>query len=150
MRILIQRVSRASCKVDGRVTGEIQKGFLCLVGFTKTDTIEDVHLLSNKTIGLRVFEDENHKMNRALQDIGGSILAISQFTLYADCKHGNRPSFTNALEFNYANELYDAYCRDLEGNNIPVAKGIFGADMKIELLNDGPVTILLDSTELKK
>lgn len=150
MRVLIQRVSYASCKADGIITGEIQKGFLCLVGFTKTDTIEDVHLLSKKTVGLRIFEDENQKMNRSLQDIGGGILSISQFTLYADCKHGNRPSFTDALEFNCANALYDAYCKDLEGNNIPVAKGIFGADMKIELLNDGPVTILLDSMELKK
>ncbi len=149
MRVLIQRCSYASCKVDGNITGAINKGFLCLVGFSKDDTLEDVDLLIKKTIGLRIFSDEYGKMNLSLKDINGEILAISQFTLYADCKHGNRPSFTNALDFHLAKDYYDAYCRGLEVNNINVSRGVFGADMKIELLNDGPVTIILDSKELK-
>lgn len=148
MRVVIQRCGYASCRVDGRITGSIQKGFLCLVGFSAGDTLREVELLAKKTAGLRIFEDENHKMNRSLSDVGGEILAVSQFTLYADCRHGNRPSFTQALDFSAANALYDAYCTALEANTIHVERGIFGADMKIELLNDGPVTILLDSRDL--
>lgn len=145
MRVVIQRCSYASCKVDGVITGEIKKGFLALVGFCESDTQQQIDLLVKKTVGLRVFEDENGKMNKSLLDVGGSILAISQFTLYADCKHGNRPSFTTAMKFDLANEKYDVYCKALEENNIHVERGVFGADMKIELLNDGPVTIILDS-----
>lgn len=148
MRVVIQRCGYACCRVDGRITGEIQKGFLCLVGFEAKDTLHEVELLAKKTAGLRIFEDENHKMNRSLAEVGGQILAISQFTLYADCRHGNRPSFTQAMDFKTANALYDAYCEALEANTIHIERGIFGADMKIELLNDGPVTILLDSRDL--
>lgn len=149
MRVVVQRCKYASCRVDTEITGQIQNGFLCLVGFCQGDTLEDVALLAKKTAGLRVFEDERHKMNRSLAEAGGEILAISQFTLYADCRHGNRPSFTEAMEFERAKAFYDAYCKALEANNINVYRGIFGADMKIELLNDGPVTILLDSRDLK-
>ena len=127
---------------------KIKKGFLALVGFCDTDTQKEIDLLVKKTTGLRIFEDEAGKMNKGLLDVGGSILAISQFTLYADCKHGNRPSFTKAMKFDMANELYEVYCKALEANNIHVERGVFGADMKIELLNDGPVTIILDSDEL--
>lgn len=148
MRVVIQRCSYASCKVDGVITGEIKKGFLALVGFCDTDTQKEIDLIVKKTTGLRIFEDEAGKMNKGLLDVGGSILAISQFTLYADCKHGNRPSFTKAMKFEKANEYYEVYCKALEANNIHVERGIFGADMKIELLNDGPVTIILDSDDL--
>lgn len=149
MRVVIQRCKHASCTVDGNVTGQIKKGFMCLVGFNENDTLDDVMLLAKKTSGLRVFEDENGKMNLSLKDVDGEILAISQFTLYADCKRGNRPSFTSAMHYLKANEYYDEYCKALEANNINVYRGIFGADMKIELLNDGPVTIILDSDDLK-
>lgn len=149
MRVVVQRCKYASCRVNGEITGEIQKGFLCLVGFSNTDHLDDVAILAKKTVGLRIFEDENLKMNKSLAEVGGEILAISQFTLYADCRHGNRPSFTSAMEFQKAKEYYDAYCKALEENNINVYRGVFGADMKIELLNDGPVTILLDSQDLK-
>lgn len=148
MRVVIQRCKYASCKVEGKITGQIEKGFLCLVGLKETDTLEEVNLLVRKTVGLRVFEDEFGKMNKNLKDVNGEILAISQFTLYADCKHGNRPSFTNAMEFNQAKKYYEAYIEGLEANNINVYRGVFGADMKIELLNDGPVTIILDSDDL--
>lgn len=149
MRVVIQRCKYASCKVDGKITGEIQKGFLCLVGFCEGDTIDEVALLVKKTSGLRVFEDDAGKMNLSLKDVNGQILAISQFTLYADCKKGNRPSFTTAMNYLKANDYYDEYCKALEANNIIVHRGVFGADMKIELLNDGPVTIILDSDDLK-
>lgn len=148
MRVVIQRCKNASCTVDGKITGQIEKGFLCFVGFENNDTINEVNLLVRKTQGLRIFEDEAGKMNKALKDVNGEILAISQFTLYADCKHGNRPSFTNAMEFNKANELYLEYCKALRNQGIKVEQGVFGADMKISLLNDGPVTIILDSKEL--
>ena len=148
MRVVIQRCKHASCTVDGQVVSSIQKGFLCLVGFEENDTIDEVNLLVRKTCGLRIFEDENNKMNRSLKDVYGEILAISQFTLYADCKHGNRPSFTKAMAYEKANELYLEYCKQIQANGINVYLGVFGADMKIELINDGPVTIILDSKEL--
>lgn len=148
MRVVIQRCKSASCTVDGNITGQINKGFLCLVGFEENDTLNEVSLLVRKTANLRIFEDECGKMNKSLKDVNGDILAISQFTLYADCKHGNRPSFTQAMNYIKANDLYLKYCEGLENNNIRVQKGVFGADMKIELINDGPVTIILDSKEL--
>lgn len=150
MRVVVQRVSHASCTVDGKITGKINKGFMCLVGFSKNDSLADLDLCVKKTIGLRVFEDENGKMNKGLLDISGSILAISQFTLYADSRRGNRPSFTDAMSFDEAEKFYDIFCQRLEASNVCVERGIFGADMKIELLNDGPVTIILDSEELKR
>ncbi len=148
MRVVIQRCKYASCKVDGNITGKIDLGFLALVGFKTTDTENMLDLLVKKTVGLRIFNDEAGKMNKSLKDVGGSILAISQFTLYGDSKHGNRPSFTNAMAYDKANELYLEYCKKIEEAGIKVEKGVFGADMKIELLNDGPVTIILDSDEL--
>lgn len=148
MRVVIQRVKYATCTVDGKLTGSCNKGFLLLVGFKNTDTEVELEKVSKKVMGMRIFEDENGKMNKSLKDVDGTILAISQFTLYADCKRGNRPGFTDAMEFNKASQYYDNFCNILENNDYHVEKGIFGADMKIELLNDGPVTILLDSDEL--
>ncbi|MCI5918300.1 MAG: D-aminoacyl-tRNA deacylase [Roseburia sp.] len=148
MRYVIQRVTNASCTVDGRVTGEIEKGFLVFIGVSDTDTKEIADKMTKKLLGMRIFEDENGKTNLSLKDVNGSLLLISQFTLYADCKKGNRPSFTKAGKPDHANELYE-YMIDLCKNEISnVQTGIFGADMKIQLLNDGPFTILLDSDEI--
>ena len=148
MRVVIQRVSHASCTVDGNITGKIEKGFLIFVGFKSTDTTDLFPKVIKKISGLRIFEDENGKMNKSLNDVNGSILSISQFTLYGSIAHGNRPSFTEALSFDKANEYYNIFVEELKKTGIYVENGIFGADMKIELLNDGPVTILLDSEEL--
>ncbi len=148
MRVVIQRVSHASCTVDGNITGKIDKGFLILVGFKNDDTLDILPKVIKKIVGLRVFEDENGKMNKSLTDVNGAILSISQFTLYGSVVHGNRPSFTEALSFDKANEYYAIFVKELKKSGIPVENGIFGADMKIELLNDGPVTILIDSEEL--
>ena len=148
MRFVIQRVTNASCTVDGRVTGEIEKGFLVFIGVSDTDTKEIADKMTKKLLGMRIFEDENGKTNLSLKDVNGSLLLISQFTLYADCKKGNRPSFTKAGKPDHANELYE-YMIDVCKNEISnVQTGIFGADMKIQLLNDGPFTILLDSDEI--
>jgi D-tyrosyl-tRNA(Tyr) deacylase len=149
MRLVIQRCVNASCVVDGNTVGEIDKGFMILVGFKETDTLDDIKLLVKKTVGLRVFSDEAGKMNKSLKDVGGSILAISQFTLYGSCKNGNRPSFTEAMNYLKANEYYELYCNMLRENGIQVECGVFGADMAINLTNDGPVTIIIDSNELK-
>jgi len=147
MKVIIQRVQFASVSVE-EVKTTIDKGFLLFVGITHKDTKEIVEKVANKVIQMRIFEDENQKMNRSLKDVNGEILSISQFTLYADCKKGNRPSFTNAAKPVYANELYE-YFNALLKEQIPkVETGVFGADMKVELLNDGPVTIVLDSEEL--
>ena len=149
MRVVVQRTSRAECRVDGIVTGKIDKGFMVLVGFTLGDTIDDINLLAKKVVGLRIFEDENGKINKNLADVNGAMLVISQFTLYADCKKGNRPSFTKAMPFSEANNMYLTFCDVLRSYGIVVETGSFGADMKIDFINDGPVTILLDSSELK-
>jgi len=148
MRCVIQRVLNASCTVDNKLISKIDKGYMILVGLETNDTIEEVKLLAKKTIGLRIFSDANDKMNLSINDVKGSILAISQFTLYADSKHGNRPSFTNAMKYDLANDLYNKYCDIIENSGIEVKRGVFGADMKIELINDGPVTIILDTKEL--
>ena len=148
MRCVIQRVLNASCTVDNKLISKIDKGYMILVGLEINDTIEEVKLLAKKTIGLRIFSDANDKMNLSINDVKGSILAISQFTLYADSKHGNRPSFTNAMKYDLANDLYNKYCDIIENSGIEVKRGVFGADMKIELINDGPVTIILDTKEL--
>lgn len=148
MRIVIQRVKYASCKVDNEITGSIEKGFLLLIGFKNTDTMDIFPKIIKKLVGLRVFEDEQGKMNKSIVDVNGSFLAISQFTLYASLERGNRPSFTEALAYQQANEYYNEFVKQLKQTNIPVECGVFGADMKIELLNDGPVTILLDSEEI--
>lgn len=148
MRVVVQRVKYSSCTVDNKLISSIDKGFMLLIGFKENDTIDDIEKLLKKVTGLRIFEDEFGKMNKSLLDVNGSILAISQFTLYADCKHGNRPSFTEAMKFDKASSFYDLFCERLLSMGYNVKKGIFGADMKIELLNDGPVTILLDSDQL--
>ena len=149
MRAIVQRALDASCTVDGKVVSSIDKGFMILVGFTHTDTIDEIKLLSRKIAGLRVFEDECGKLNKGIKDIGGSILAISQFTLYAYCKKGNRPSFTEAMHFEKANDMFNIFVEELRQYDINVSTGVFGADMKIKFTNDGPVTIILDNETLK-
>lgn len=144
MRLLIQRVSKASVKVEGECVGKINKGFLVFLGITHGDTKDNVDYLVNKLYNLRVFEDENEKMNLSIKDINGEILIVSQFTLYADTSHGNRPSFTNAAKPDKANELYEYFIEKAKQTGLKIEAGIFGADMKVELLNDGPVTILLE------
>ena len=144
MRLLIQRVKNADVKVDNKIVGEINKGFLVLCGVTHTDTKETADYLIKKLINLRVFEDENEKMNLSIKQVDGELLIVSQFTLYADTSHGNRPSFVNAAKPEMANELYEYFCKKCESEGIKVQKGIFGADMKVNLLNDGPVTIMLE------
>ncbi len=148
MRLVVQRVKHASCTIDGNVTGLINQGFMVLVGFGEDDNEEVVTKMANKLSKLRVFEDENGKMNLGLKDINGAILSISQFTLYADCSKGNRPSFNLAMKPESASKLYDYFNLVLNDLGFDVQKGIFGADMKIDLLNDGPVTIIMDSKEL--
>ena len=148
MRLVVQRVSEASCTVDGNITGSINKGYMVLVGMGTGDDEEVVKKMAEKLVKLRVFNDENDKMNLSIVDIGGAILSISQFTLYADCKKGNRPSFTGAMKGEDATKLYDYFNVCLEELGMKVEKGIFGADMKIKLLNDGPITIIMDSKEL--
>lgn len=145
MRIVLQRVAHASVTVDEKVIGKIQRGFLLLVGVTHDDAMEDMEYLVRKIIQMRIFEDEEGKLNRSIQDIGGEILSVSQFTLYAETKKGNRPSFSKAAPGDVAIEMFDQFNGLLRETGIPVETGQFGADMKVELLNDGPVTILLDS-----
>ena len=145
MKLVIQRVSRASVTVPGSVIGQIGHGYLVLLGVGRGDTKEDADRLVRKMIGLRIFSDENGKINKSLKDVDGQLLLISQFTLYADCRHGNRPGFTDAGDPEKAKELYE-YMIDSCRREIPVVEqGEFGADMKVELVNDGPFTILLDS-----
>ena len=145
MRIVLQRVAHASVTVDEKVIGKIQRGFLLLVGVTHDDAMEDMEYLVRKIVQMRIFEDEEGKLNRSIQDIGGEILSVSQFTLYADTKKGNRPSFSKAAPGDVALEMFEQFNGLLRETGIPVETGQFGADMKVELLNDGPVTILLDS-----
>lgn len=150
MKFVIQRVKNASVTVDNKIVGSINKGFLVLIGITHTDTKEIADVLIKKLIKLRIFEDENEKMNLALNDVNGELLLVSQFTLYANCTGGNRPAFIDAAKPDYANELYEYIIDECKKQDINVQTGIFGADMKVELLNDGPVTIILDSNELIK
>ena len=145
MRVVLQRVSHASVTVEEKVIGQIQRGFLLLVGVTHDDAKEDMEYLVRKIVQMRIFEDEEGKLNRSIQDIGGEILSVSQFTLYADTKKGNRPSFSKAAPGDVALEMFEQFNGLLRETGIPVETGQFGADMKVELLNDGPVTILLDS-----
>lgn len=148
MKFVIQRVQSASCKVEENITGAIQKGFLVLIGVSNTDTTEIADKMVKKLIGLRIFEDSDGKTNLSLKDVNGELLLISQFTLYADCKKGNRPSFINAGKADMAKELYEYIIEKCKSEIPVVEKGIFGADMKISLLNDGPFTIVLDSDEI--
>lgn len=146
MRVVIQRVSRASVTIEGITKSSIQNGFLILLGICDEDTMEDVDWLVHKIAGLRVFDDENHVMNRSILDVNGEILVISQFTLYASYKKGNRPSWFRAGSHEHSIPLYEAFCSSLsESIGKPVGTGEFGADMKVELLNDGPVTICMDT-----
>lgn len=146
MRTVIQRVTEASVKVDGKITGAIKEGLLILVGVEDADTQEDIDWLVKKIVGLRIFNDENGVMNLSIQDVGGGLLAVSQFTLMASTKKGNRPSYIRASKGEYAQPMYDKFCQALEKESgKKVEKGIFGADMKVSLLNDGPVTIIMDT-----
>ena len=146
MRAVIQRVSHASVTIEGHVKSSIQQGFLILLGVCDEDTMEDVEWLVKKVAGLRVFDDENHVMNRSIQDVNGEVLVVSQFTLYASYKKGNRPSWFRAGSHEHSIPLYEAFCEALSGQLAkPVGTGEFGADMKVELLNDGPVTICMDT-----
>lgn len=144
MKIVIQRVKNAQVEVDNNIVGKIEKGFLVLLGVTHGDTKKEADYLVKKLCNLRVFKDENDKMNLSLKDVGGELLIVSQFTLYADCSQGNRPSFIEAAKPEYANELYEYFCNECKKNSIKVEKGVFGADMKVNLLNDGPVTIIIE------
>lgn len=148
MKFVIQRVQSASCSVDNKVTGEIRKGFLVFIGVSNTDTTEIADKMVKKLIGMRIFEDSEGKTNLSINDVNGELLLISQFTLYADCKKGNRPSFINAGKPDMANEMYEYIIKKCQDEIPVVQKGIFGADMKISLLNDGPFTIILDSDEI--
>ncbi len=146
MRIVIQRVSHASVTIEGEVKSAIRQGYLILLGIEESDTSEDVDWLVRKVIGLRVFDDENHVMNRSIMDINGEILVISQFTLFASYKKGNRPSWLRAAKHEISVPLYEEFCKKLsDALGKPVGAGEFGADMKVDLLNDGPVTIMMDT-----
>ena len=147
MKAVLQRVTRASVKVDGNIVGEIGNGFLVLLGAGDGDTNADCEKLADKISKIRLFEDEQGKMNLSAADINGEILVISQFTLYADSRKGNRPNFMNAMEPVEAERLYEYFLSLLEGKFSSIQKGIFGADMKVELLNDGPVTIILETRD---
>ena len=151
MKAVIQRVSSASVKVDGNITGQIEKGFLVLLGVMEGDTEKEAALMASKIARLRVFEDANEKMNLSVTDVDGEILSVSQFTLCADVKKGNRPSFTPSAKPDVANALYEKFNAFLLNEGVKnVEKGIFGADMKVSLLNDGPVTIIFDTDVWKK
>lgn len=144
MKLVVQRVKNANVVVDEKQVGKIEKGYLVLLGVTHNDTKEIADYLVKKICNLRIFEDENGKMNLNIKQVNGSMLIVSQFTLYGDCTEGNRPSFTKAAKPDFANELYEYFCNKCSENDIHVEKGIFGADMKVSLLNDGPVTIILE------
>lgn len=148
MRFLIQCVDEASVQVDRNVTGAIEKGFLVLIGVTDTDDTQIADRMIKKMLGLRIFEDENHKTNLSLSDVEGSLLLVSQFTLYANCKKGNRPSFVKVGKPEHAHQLYEYIIEQTRQSVSNVQTGIFGADMKVSLVNDGPFTIMLDSEEL--
>lgn len=145
MRVVLQRVSSASVRIAGEVVGEVASGWLALVGVTHSDTAEDARKLADKVAGLRCFADDDGKMNRAVQELGGGVLVISNFTLYADCRKGRRPSFVEAARPEQAEPLVRAFTDGLRLLGVPVAEGRFGADMQVSLVNDGPVTIVLES-----
>ena len=144
MRAVVTRVTEASVTIDGKINGQIGKGFLVLLGIAPGDTEETAVRLADRVCGVRVFEDENGKMNLSLKDVGGKLLIVSQFTLYADCQKGNRPSFVDAASPDKANKLYEYFKEKCKAEVKHVGCGIFGADMKVSLLNDGPVTIILE------
>ena len=148
MRAVVQRVTRAEVRVESEVVGQIGQGFLVLLGVAADDQREDVVTTAAKIVGLRVFEDDEGKMNRSLSEVGGAVLAVSQFTLLGDCRKGRRPSFIAAAAPELANRLYEEFIAEVRGQGILVATGRFQADMQVSLVNDGPVTLLIDSRKL--
>lgn len=148
MRAVVQRVDRANVTVEGKITGQISSGLLVLLGVAEGDTDKDLNYIVDKVTGLRIFEDENEKMNLSVQDVGGEILAVSQFTLCGDCRKGKRPSFDKAAKPDIANDYYERFVAACREKGINVETGVFRAHMLVELVNNGPVTILLDSTKL--
>lgn len=149
MRVVLQLVNGCKVNIDQKTTASIEKGFLLLLGVKNGDTEADAVKLAKKISGLRIFTDENDKMNLALSDVGGSVIVVSNFTLYADCSHGRRPSFINAARPDVSEPLYEFFCDEMRKNGVEVQTGEFGADMKVELTNDGPVTLVIDSEDLK-
>ena len=147
MKVVVQRSLASSVSINNKIVGKIDKGLVLLVGFTEGDNEEIIDKMVKRVINLRIFDDENGVMNKSLLDVNGSILSISQFTLYANTKKGNRPSYIEALNGNLASPLYDLFNKKLKEQGVIVETGVFGADMKVRLLNDGPVTIILDSSE---
>jgi D-aminoacyl-tRNA deacylase len=145
MRVVVQRSKEAKVTVNGEITGEITKGLVLLIGVTHEDTQDDVAYLADKIVNLRIFEDDNQKMNLSLLDVGGEILSVSQFTLYGDCRKGRRPNFMEAARPEQAIQLYEAFNEELRGKGIRVETGIFGAMMDVRLINDGPVTLIVES-----
>ena len=145
MRAVVQRVKESSVKIDGSIVGKINKGFNVLIGISKDDTIDDLKCIKDKIMNLRVFEDENNKMNLSIKDVNGELLIVSQFTLYGDCRKGRRPNFMNALSGDEAEKLYEEFLGMIRQENIVVETGVFGADMEVCIINDGPVTLLIDS-----
>ena len=150
MKAVIQRCLSASVVADGKPAGNINKGLLILLGVTGEDTVAEAELLAKKVSALRIFTDENDKMNLSVADINGSMLAVSNFTLCADSRKGNRPSFSGAMEPVKANKLYEKFCAEIENAGIPTQKGVFGADMQVSMVGDGPVTIVLDTDIWRK
>ena len=148
MRAVLQRVTNAEVKVDGEIIGSVGKGILIFLGVSDDDTEKDLQYIADKMINLRIFEDENGKMNLSVRDIQGELLIVSQFTLYGDCRKGRRPSFDKAGKPDFANEMYEKFIKYCSDSGLKTEHGKFGADMKVSLLNDGPVTIMLDSTKL--
>lgn len=144
MKVLVQRCEKAKVSVDNKVVGQIGKGLMLLVGFTQNDNSSNIDYLVDKVINLRIFDNESGIMNKSLLDVGGSILSISQFTLYADASKGRRPSYINALSGDLATKLYDEFNNKLKNKGINVETGIFGAEMKVDFINDGPITIMLE------
>ena len=149
MRAVVTRVREASVTIDGEVTGKIDQGFLILLGITQADTPEKCRKLAEKVLGLRVFTDENYKMNKGLSDVDGSVLVVSQFTLYGDCSHGRRPSFLAAAGPDQAVPLYEQFLAECERLGFPPQHGTFGACMQVASVNDGPVTLIIDTDDLK-
>lgn len=144
MKLLIQRVKNASVKVDKEIVGKIEEGLLVFIGITHDDNKEKADFLARKLCNLRIFHDKNGKMNLNVKDVNGDVLIVSQFTLYANCEHGNRPAFVDAAKPEMANELYEYFCKKCQEHLINVQRGVFGAHMEVNLLNDGPVTIILE------
>ena len=144
MKVVVQRCKRAKVSVNNQVVGAINEGVMLLVGFTQNDSLKEIKYLANKVINLRIFDDEIGVMNKSLKDVNGSILTISQFTLYADTSRGRRPSYIKALNGKEASNLYDKFNEELKNNNIHVETGIFGSEMEVDFINDGPITIILE------